>query len=114
MLVCVGDSCLDMFLCARTYLARPACSTASEKEFKVGKGIQTQTRARLLPTNLEIRVFLYYNLRALKYATNLENPPAGFVAPSSIKYDEQKEDIEQEIELDLSKKRQIVWRDGWK
>ena len=77
---------------ARTYLAPPASSTASEREFKVGKGFQTQTRFRFLPNNLETLVFLKYNLRALNFSTNLENPPEGFVVPNSVKYDESEEE----------------------
>ena len=48
----------DMLLCAKTSIPLPASSTAGEREFEVGKGIQTQTRGRLLPANLETRVFL--------------------------------------------------------
>ena len=93
-----------MLLCAKTYFPPPASSTASEREFKAENGFQTQTRGRLLPANLETLVFLNYNLRSLNNVTNLENPPAGFVASNSIKYDEQQEDSEEEIkEVYLSK-----------
>ena len=76
---------------ARTYLAPPPSSTASEREFKVAKNIQSESRARLLPANLEKLLFLKYNLRALGYRTNLSTPPEHFILPNSKFYDERKE-----------------------
>ena len=72
---------------ARLYLCPPASSTASEREFKVAKSIQTDKRARLLPRNFEKLLFLKYNLRAISYQTDLPSPPKTFSSPNSEQYD---------------------------
>ena len=71
---------------ARTYLGPPPSSTASEREFKVGKAIQ-KDRVNLLPKNVETLLFLKYNLRAISYTTNLLPVPEGFIAPNLKEYD---------------------------
>ena len=72
---------------AKLYLCPPASSTASEREFKVAKNIQTDKRARLQPKNLEKLLFLKYNLRAISYQTDLPNPSKTFSSPNSKQYD---------------------------
>lgn len=71
---------------ARAYLCPPASSTASEREFKVGKLIQ-KDKIRLLPKNVEMLLFLKYNLRAVSYSTELPTPPENFILPNSKMYD---------------------------
>ena len=66
---------------ARSYLAPPASSTISEREFKVAKSIQTASRTRLLPKNFEMLLFLKYNLRAVSYRTEVCSPPKEFHPP---------------------------------
>lgn len=72
---------------AKIYLCPPASSTASEREFKVAKNIQTDKRANLLPKNLETLLFLKYNLRALSYQIDLPSPPKNFISPNNKEYD---------------------------
>ena len=43
---------------------------------------------RLLPTNMETLLFLKYNLRALNWQVDLENPPDSFTQPNKSQYDE--------------------------
>ena len=71
---------------ARTYLGSPPSSTTSEREFKVGKALQ-KDRINLLPKNVEMLLFLKYNLRAIDCSTSLPTVPEGFIAPNSIEYD---------------------------
>ena len=52
--------------CARKYLCIPASSATSEREFKVAKNID-KPRPNLNQSNLEMLIFLKYNLRALDY-----------------------------------------------
>lgn len=52
---------------ARQYLSAPLSSVASEREFKVGKRIVTDTRNRLLTENVENLIWVYYNQRALGF-----------------------------------------------
>ena len=49
---------------AKKFLSAPLGSVSSEREFKVGKQVITDTRSSLLPHNAEKLVFLSYNLRA--------------------------------------------------
>ena len=72
---------------ARTFLAPPLSSAASEREFKVSKGIQGPKRTRLRPHNVEALLFLKHNLRAVGYRSDLPNAPAGFKCPNSSQYD---------------------------
>ena len=72
---------------AREFLGSPPSSAPSEREFKVAKNLQ-KDRVKLLPKNVEMLLFLKYNLRAINYATNLESPPEDFMPPNSHFYDE--------------------------
>ena len=61
---------------ARKYLAIPA---PSEREFKQTKHI-TKDRISLKPANVELLLFIKYNLRAVNYYINaLEEAPVDFV-----------------------------------
>ena len=51
---------------ARDYLCSPQSSIASEREFKVAKRVVTG-RSQLKPENVEILLFLKYNLRMVDY-----------------------------------------------
>lgn len=63
----------------RVYLCPPPSTVASERAFKVEKNVVGDNRVRLRPDNLEMNLFLKYNLRALNYdLNNLESPPADF------------------------------------
>lgn len=86
---------------ARAYLCPPSSSTASEREFKVGKLIQ-KDRVSLLPRNLETLLFLKYNLRATNYPnpTSLPCIPADFIAPNANVYNNanmEDEELEDEV-----------------
>ena len=71
---------------ARTYLVSPPSSTISEREFRVGKTLE-KDHVNLLPKNVEVLLFLKYNLRAIDYTTSLPTVPEGFIAPNSTEYD---------------------------
>lgn len=71
---------------AATYLSPPASSSAREREFKVGKSIQ-KDRIKLLPKNVEMLLFLKYNLRAIGHVTTLPSIPEDFTPPYSEIYD---------------------------
>jgi len=58
---------LNVFKVAKQFLAAPLSSVASEREFKVGKRVITDTRNRLLPENAEKLIWFYYNQRAINY-----------------------------------------------
>jgi hypothetical protein len=64
---------------ARKFLAIPASSVTSEREFKVAK-FASKYRYRLKAGNLESILFLTYNLEALGYPLQheMETPLAGF------------------------------------
>ena len=51
---------------ARKYLSAPMASIASEREFKIAKQV-TNNRGTLKPSNVEVLLFLKYNLRMLNY-----------------------------------------------
>lgn len=68
----------------RVYLCPPPSSVASERAFKVAKNVVGDNRVRLRPENLEMNLFLKYNLRALNYdVKSLESAPADFRYPNS-------------------------------
>ena len=52
----------------RVYLSPPPSSVASERAFKVAKNVVGDCRLRMRPENLEMNMFLKYNLRALNYS----------------------------------------------
>ncbi len=54
---------------ALRYLSAPIGSVPSEREFKVASDIASDERCRLLPKNIEMLLFLKYNLRAVNYDT---------------------------------------------
>ena len=54
---------------AHRFLAAPLSSVSSEREFKIGKRMITDTRSRLLPQNAEMLIWLNYNVRAVGYST---------------------------------------------
>ena len=92
---------------ARIFLSPPPSSSASEREFKISKSLQ-KDRIKLLPKNLEILLFLKYNLRAINYSTNLPEVPKNFIPPNSISalqspqledYDLTESDLEDESEF---------------
>ena len=49
---------------AKKYLTCPISSFASEREFEVASDISGGERIKLLPENIEMLLFLKYNLRA--------------------------------------------------
>ena len=66
---------------------RPS-SVASERAFKVAKNVIGDNRVRLRPDNLEMNLFLKYNLRALDYnLDDLQVPPTDFRSPNSLNRD---------------------------
>lgn len=56
---------------ARRNLSAPIGSVASERAFKVAKNISSDERTRLLPENVEMLLFLKFNLRAINYDYDL-------------------------------------------
>ena len=67
---------------ARKYLSIPASSAPSEREFSQTKLI-ARDRPRLKPGNLEMLLFLKYNLRAVDYdISKLPDVPKNFVPPN--------------------------------
>ena len=67
---------------AKKYLIIPASSATSEREFKKARDINLN-REQLCPKNLEMLLFLKYNLRALNYdVTDLQLPPEEFTLPN--------------------------------
>ena len=67
----------------RVYLCPPPSSVASERAFKVARNVVGDNRVRLRPDNLEMNLFLKYNLRALHYdMDSLESPD--FQSPNSL------------------------------
>jgi len=54
---------------AHRFLAAPLSSVSSERQFKVGKRVITDTRSRLLPQNAEMLIWLNYNVRTVGYST---------------------------------------------
>jgi hypothetical protein len=73
----------------RVYLSPPPLSVASERAFKVAKNVVEDCRLRMRPENLEMNMFLKYNLRALiNYSVeNLQPVPKTFRCPNSQKRD---------------------------
>ena len=72
----------------RVYLCPPPSSVASERAFKVAKNVIGDNRVRLRPDNLEMNLFLKYNLRALDYnLDDLQVPPTDFRSPNSLSRD---------------------------
>ena len=67
---------------ARKCMCIPASSAVSEREFKVAKRIDTP-RPNLNKANLEMLIFLKYNLRALDYEEIKVNVPANWTSPNS-------------------------------
>ena len=68
--------------CARKYLCIPASSATSEREFKVAKNID-KPRPNLNHSNLEMLIFLKYNLRAFAYEDVEDiNLPLNWTAPN--------------------------------
>ena len=80
---------------ARIYLCPPPSSSASEREFKVGKSIQ-KDRVKLLPKNVEMLLFVKCYLRAVSYSTSLPSAPEQFTKPNSKIYDNIQENSESE------------------
>ena len=79
----------------RVYLCPPPSSVASERAFKVAKNVVGDNRVRLRPDNLEMNLFLKYNLRALNYdVKSLESAPADFRYPNSGTRDRRDSDEE--------------------
>ena len=68
---------------AMKFLAIPAASVTSEREFKVAK-FASRFRYRLKPANLERLLFLKYNLEALSFPLlhGMESPPPDFTPPN--------------------------------
>jgi len=60
------DKYPHLALLARRYLSAPMASIASEREFKVSKRI-TVNRWNLKPGNVEVLLFLKFNLRMVNY-----------------------------------------------
>ena len=72
----------------RVYLCPPPSSVASERAFKVAKNVVGERRLRMRPENLEMNMFLKYNLRALNYSVeSLQTVPETFRCPNSQKRD---------------------------
>ena len=66
----------------------PPSSVASERAFKVAKNVIGDNRVQLRPDNLEMNLFLKYNLRALDYnLDDLQVPPTDFKSPNSLNRD---------------------------
>ena len=67
----------------RKFLAIPASSVTSEREFKVAK-FAAKYRFRFKAHNLERLLFLYFNLEALGYPLldQMEEPPKDFQVPN--------------------------------
>ena len=55
----------------------PPSSVASERAYKIAKNVVGENRIRLLPeNNMEMNLFLKYNLRAINHdIDDLESPP---------------------------------------
>ena len=67
----------------RIYLCPPPSSVASERAFKIAKNVVGENRIRLLPENMEMNLFLKYNLRAINHdIDDLESPPESFRPPN--------------------------------
>ena len=78
-----GEKFPLLAIAARKYLAIPSSSSPSEREFKQCKQI-TKDRITLKPANVEMLLFLKYNLRAIDYKLdNLIEVPEGFGYPNS-------------------------------
>ena len=61
---------------------------ASERAFKVAKNVIGDNSVRLRPDNLEMNLFLKYNLRALDCnLDDLQVPPTDFRSPNSLNRD---------------------------
>ncbi|KAL5267281.1 hypothetical protein ACHWQZ_G004350 [Mnemiopsis leidyi] len=72
----------------RVYLCPPPSSVASERAFKVAKNVVGDRRLSMRPENLEMNMFLKYNLRALNYSVeSLQSVPETFGCPNSQKRD---------------------------
>lgn len=85
---------------ARKYLCIPASSAPSERLFKKTKMIE-DPRPRILPSNLEMLMFIKYNLRAVGYDTNLEPPPPEWIPPNQRKIRLENQVIEeQNVEIE--------------
>ena len=69
---------------ARKYLCIPGSSAASERVFKQTKRIE-EPRPRILPKNMEMLLFIKYNLRAIGYETELPQPPSDWSPPNTNK-----------------------------
>ena len=69
---------------ARKYLCIPGSSAASERVFKQTKRID-EPRPRILPKNMEMLLFIKYNLRAIGYETELPQPPSDWSPPNKNK-----------------------------
>ena len=66
----------------------PPSSVASERAFKVAKKVVGDRRLSMRPENLEMNMFLRYNLRALNYSVeSLQPVPETFRRPNSQKRD---------------------------
>ena len=59
---------------ARQYLCCPIGSVSSEREFKVASDISCSKRNRLLPDNIEMLLFVKFNLRAVGYNARILSP----------------------------------------
>ena len=60
---------------------------ASERAFKVAKNVISDNRVRLRPDNLEMNLFLRYNLRLDYNLYDLQVPPTDFRSPNSLNRD---------------------------
>ena len=66
----------------------PFSSVASERAFKVAKNLVGDTRLRLRLENVEMNLFLKYNLRAINYEIDqLKTPLDEYLAPNSLNRD---------------------------
>ena len=84
---------------ARIFLSPPPSSSASEREFKISKSLQ-KDRIKLLPKNLELLLFLKYNLRSINYCTDLPEVSKNFIPPNSISALQSTQlDLEDDIDL---------------
>lgn len=70
---------------ARRDLYIPGSSATSEKMFKQTKRIDKQ-RPSILPKNMEMLLFIKYNLRAIGYTINLHQPPPDWNPPTRTRF----------------------------
>ena len=76
---------------------------ASERAFKIAKNVVGENRIRLLPENMEMNLFLKYNLRAINQdIDDLESPPESFRPPNCLIRDTRDSDNDSDDEDNLT------------